>query len=990
LTDIKEEFQDATGDTYALQSGASQFETITKLEADVNKIVVQSEQLTGDFNAFKDTTNKTYTDLNSRTNQYQTDTSSKLTTMQDLQNKAVTDINNIGKSIVDVNQQIKTTNDNVTVINGKLVDITGKQQTHLNALQQSVNDLDGQYKSFGEKLTTTQNDIVNKVNSSLTTLTNNVNATFGKQEDRLNNLTNNIDAVGTKFNSFQTDQVKFNAGASTNVNDLVAKTTSLTDGIALVQQRITDTISALSAYMKKEDLQAYAAKADLAAYTTRTELDQYAKETRLADFISRNELSTYVPRREVEPILKTLSDADAALKSLSTTVQTIASNYVTKTDLPKLALDATGVSTLSAALDGTKTSLATLSNNLGALDAKLTNNYYTKTQVDAFNAAFAKNTDLGSFIPRADVESKYYTKTDVDALIKNLNTSLSSVQQSSANLASTVSNLTVTGVLKVNQIKAHTQSYDKQLPAGWGGGVHTWDLYANATIGAGQNGAVNAYMNQGGEVVGRTIKSTGNADAWNWLHVHRNDNDQLFFGGDNTNRGIWSHGNRPVSIYTSGAPRVTVDAAGLTTTKNLNVDGHVNFQNKVFFKDPSLNTSFSAENNTDSYHLEKVNAGNNNSHLRLTINDDPDESFQIWGDACRQGNCNGAGAAGHSFRADGHTWHRDWVDAQNVQGRDHVRAGNDWKAWMRNDGYVYGSSWLDGQNVQGRDHVRAGGDWQTWMRNDGAMHARNRLGVGITPDAAGDWRFFVDGQQGGNAWQTLHRNGPTHVYMAHKDGYGMHINTNNQNGDRYAFQLHNNQRELMTVYNGGEIRWNNRNGNWTHFNYPDGKNYIRNDTNVDGKLTVNADAVVTGRLYTPWDIVGNWIYASGFVQAPVIRGGQWQTLSDKKLKDNISPLTGNLETVRKMAPMSYTLKSDGTQAKGFVAQDLEPVIPESIKQGKDGLKTVDFNAITAINTGAIKEMDERYQKQFPNQERLCLGDVCITKDELLALKNKAK
>jgi hypothetical protein len=33
------------------------------------------------------------------------------------------------------------------------------------------------------------------------------------------------------------------------------------------------------------------------------------------------------------------------------------------------------------------------------------------------------------------------------------------------------------------------------FPGGWGGGIRTWDIYANGTVGTGENGSLNAYMN---------------------------------------------------------------------------------------------------------------------------------------------------------------------------------------------------------------------------------------------------------------------------------------------------------------------------------------------------------------------------------------------------------------------------------------------------------------------------------------------------------------
>jgi len=93
------------------------------------------------------------------------------------------------------------------------------------------------------------------------------------------------------------------------------------------------------------------------------------------------------------------------------------------------------------------------------------------------------------------------------------------------------------------------------FPGGWGGGIHSWDIYANGTVGTGENGSLNAYMNDfnggiggGGQVVttspnggnyaymsstnngasvvtngtvqGGYVNSTGNVNAQNALTVN--------------------------------------------------------------------------------------------------------------------------------------------------------------------------------------------------------------------------------------------------------------------------------------------------------------------------------------------------------------------------------------------------------------------------------------------------------------------------------------
>ena len=187
-------------------------------------------------------------------------------------------------------------------------------------------------------------------------------------------------------------------------------------------------------------------------------------------------------------------------------------------------------------------------------------------------------------------------------------------------------------------------------------------------------------------------------------------------------------------------------------------------------------------------------------------------------------------------------------------------------------GNIGATEWVSGKNVQGADHVRVG-EWKAWMRNNGDMHASNRLGVGIHPDTQGDRKFFVDGGKD-NDWQTQFRHGNTSALIGHNKGYGMHINTNDQDGNKYAMQLHNGKKEILGVYNNGLVNVNgafnkaagtwagndaayirgemaqeNGKGGWTHWNHQNsGDHYIRGNS-----LTVDTPLHVNGRLKgTDW------------------------------------------------------------------------------------------------------------------------------------------
>ena len=84
----------------------------------------------------------------------------------------------------------------------------------------------------------------------------------------------------------------------------------------------------------------------------------------------------------------------------------------------------------------------------------------------------------------------------------------------------------------------------------------------NKDILIGDIGATNVNIGKGDTVT--NIKGTlaVNNAAKNWIQVNRSTTDKLSFGGDDTNRGIWSDGGKDVNIYNGGANRFSIDKDG--------------------------------------------------------------------------------------------------------------------------------------------------------------------------------------------------------------------------------------------------------------------------------------------------------------------------------------------------------------------------------------------------------------------------------------------
>jgi len=84
--------------------------------------------------------------------------------------------------------------------------------------------------------------------------------------------------------------------------------------------------------------------------------------------------------------------------------------------------------------------------------------------------------------------------------------------------------------------------------------------------------------------------------------------------------------------------------------------------------------------------------------------------------------------------------------------------------------------------------------------------------------------------------------------------------------------------------------------------------------------------------YTP-SIVGS-IYVGSSSTA-------YNTSSDYRLKEDITPMTGALATVESLKPVTYKWKIDGSTGQGFIAHELQAVVPDCVTGVKDGVETVD-------------------------------------------------
>ena len=132
--------------------------------------------------------------------------------------------------------------------------------------------------------------------------------------------------------------------------------------------------------------------------------------------------------------------------------------------------------------------------------------------------------------------------------------------------------------------------------------------------------------------------------------------------------------------------------------------------------------------------------------------------------------------------------------------------------------------------------------------------------------------------------------------------------------------------------------------------------------------------------------------------------GEWTNASDIAYKDTVQNLSYGLEEVLALTPRSYFLKNTNDHRIGFIAQEVELVIPEVVG-GTEGSKGISYGNLVAVVVKAIQELAQKVNgfavrittgildagavnTDNLNTDTLCVGSVCVTEAEFGALLDK--
>ncbi len=124
-------------------------------------------------------------------------------------------------------------------------------------------------------------------------------------------------------------------------------------------------------------------------------------------------------------------------------------------------------------------------------------------------------------------------------------------------------------------------------------------------------------------------------------------------------------------------------------------------------------------------------------------------------------------------------------------------------------------------------------------------------------------------------------------------------------------------------------------------------------------------------------------------------GGSWASSSDVRLKEIKGSYQHGLEQILQLRPVKYNYKMGNVrnyptdkEYVGFIAQEVQKVLPEAVSAGADGYLNLDMHPIHVAMVNAIKEQQAQIETLKAENARLTakLGELADLQNEIKMLK----
>ncbi|MCY4259472.1 MAG: fibronectin type III domain-containing protein [Rhodobacteraceae bacterium] len=135
-----------------------------------------------------------------------------------------------------------------------------------------------------------------------------------------------------------------------------------------------------------------------------------------------------------------------------------------------------------------------------------------------------------------------------------------------------------------------------------------------------------------------------------------------------------------------------------------------------------------------------------------------------------------------------------------------------------------------------------------------------------------------------------------------------------------------------------------------NFNVDWGGDVVVRDLRVTGNFTLPENVTVTGTLTVRG---ATSLQGGATVTGTLSATTELRVTSDRKVKENLVPIDNALDKLQTL--VGYTFDKDGERSAGLIAQDVQKVLPEAVKE-IEGMLTLSPTAVLGIAVQAINEL----------------------------------
>jgi hypothetical protein len=134
---------------------------------------------------------------------------------------------------------------------------------------------------------------------------------------------------------------------------------------------------------------------------------------------------------------------------------------------------------------------------------------------------------------------------------------------------------------------------------------------------------------------------------------------------------------------------------------------------------------------------------------------------------------------------------------------------------------------------------------------------------------------------------------------------------------------------------------------------------LANDESTNASFYPTLSATTTGN-FTTATVSTTKLYfnpSTGQLNATI-----FNSLSDRAMKKDVEVIEQALNSIKQIQGVRFNWVENDKPSYGFIAQDIEPIIPEIVSRNENDTLSLNYDAVIAFLVEAIKELSSRVEQ----------------------------